>query len=69
MVADLITQMNELKNAFDKINISTKPIKTEIDKKTNVTILRSEVTTDMSLTTFTELTAVVSKIRGSFVNY
>jgi hypothetical protein len=69
MVADLITQMNELKNAFDKINISTKPIKTEIDKKTNVTILRSEVTTDMSLATFTELTAVVSKIRGSFVNY
>jgi hypothetical protein len=67
-IGDLITQMNQLKIVFDKINISTKPIKTEIDKKTNVTILKSEVTTDMSLQTFTELTGLVATIRSSFVN-
>lgn len=67
-IGDLITQMNQLKTTFDKINISTKPIKTEIDKKTNVTILKSEVTTDMSLATFTELTGIVATIRSSFVN-
>jgi hypothetical protein len=67
-IGDLITQMAQLKVAFDKINISTKPIRTEIDKKTNVTILKSEVTTDMSLATFTELTKVVASIRSSFVN-
>jgi hypothetical protein len=67
-IGDLITQMTQLKTTFDKINISTKPIKTEIDKKTNVTILKSEVTTDMSLATFTELTGVVATIRSTFVN-
>jgi hypothetical protein len=67
-VSDLITQMNQLKTVFDKIKIDTKPIKTEIDKTTNTTILKSEVTTDMSLATFKELTALVAKIRGSFVN-
>jgi hypothetical protein len=66
-VGDLIVQMNKLKTVFDKINISAKPIKTEIDKTTNVTILRSEVSTDMSLATFKELAVVVAEIRSSFV--
>jgi hypothetical protein len=66
-VGDLIIQMNKLKIVFDKINISAKPIKTEIDKTTNVTILRSEVSTDMSLATFKELAGVVAEIRSSFV--
>ena len=66
-IGTLITQMNHLKTVFDKINISTKPIKTEIDKTTNVTFLKSEVTTDMSIAVFKELTAVVSEIRGTFV--
>ena len=63
----LITQMDKLKTVFDKISIKTKPIKTEIDKTTNITILKSEVTTDMSLATFKELTEVVAEIRGTFV--
>jgi hypothetical protein len=66
-VGGLITQMNQLKIVFDKINITTKPIRTEIDKTTNVTILKSEVTTDMSLATFKELTGVVAEIRSTFV--
>lgn len=66
-IGALTTQMNQLKTVFDKIKIDTKPIKTEIDKTTNVTILRSEVTTDMSLATFKELSEIVAGIRNSFV--
>ena len=66
-VGGLIVQMDKLKTIFDKIRITTKPIKTEIDKSTNTTILRSEVTTDMSLATFKELSGVVAEIRGTFV--
>ncbi len=67
VVDELIGQMSKLKGVFDKINIQTTPIKTEIDQSTNVTILKSKVTTDMSLDTFKELTAVVKEIRDSFV--
>jgi len=66
-VDELISQVNKLKAVFDKINIQTTPIKTEIDPATNVTILKSKVTTDMSVETFKELTAVVKEIRDSFV--
>jgi hypothetical protein len=66
-IGPLTVQMNQLKTVFDKIRIDTKPIKTEIDKTTNVTILRSEVTTDMSLATFKELSLVVEGIRNSFI--
>ncbi|MBP7730378.1 MAG: hypothetical protein KA114_01945 [Bacteroidales bacterium] len=67
IIDELIGQMLKLKSIFDKINIQTTPIKTEIDQATNVTILKSKVTTDMSLNTFKELTAVVKEIRDSFV--
>jgi len=66
-IQGLVTQMSKLKAVFDKINISAKPIRTEIDKSTNTTILRSEVTTDMSLATFKELRDVTGEIRNSFV--
>jgi hypothetical protein len=66
-IDEMIIQVTTLKTVFDKINITTTPIKTEIDKETNVTILRSEVKTDMSLEVFKELMSTVSVIRNSFV--
>ena len=60
-------RLASLKAVFDKINITTTPIKTEIDKATNVTILRSEVKTDMSVEVFKELAQTVADIRNSFV--
>jgi len=66
-VDEMIGQMAKLKEVFDKINIKTTPIKTEIDQNTNVTILRSQVTTDMSVETFKQLSDVVKEIRDSFV--
>jgi hypothetical protein len=66
-IDELIIQMNQLKTVFDKINISTTPIRTEIDKKTNVTILKSEVRTDMTPAVFKELSTTVAQIRSTFV--
>jgi len=66
-IGALTLQMTGLKAVFDKIKIDAKPITTEIDKTTDVTILRSEVTTDMSLATFKELTGIVAGIRNSFI--
>lgn len=66
-IDEMIVQMQGMKTVFDKINIKTTPIKTEIDKATNQTILRSQVTTDMSLEIFKELTGVVAQIRNTFV--
>lgn len=66
-VDELIVQMDALKVVFDKINISTTKITPEIDKETNVTILRSEVTSDMTPEIFVELAAKVAEIRSSYV--
>ena len=66
-VDEMIVQFQGLKAIFDKIKITATPIKTEVDKTTNVTILKSEVSTDMSVDTFKELTDYVADIRGSYV--
>jgi hypothetical protein len=67
-IDELIESMNSLKKIFDKINISTTKITPEIDQETNVTILRSEVSSDMTPGIFTELATEVAAIRSSFVN-
>lgn len=66
-IDELIQQMNNLKAVFDKINISTTKITPEIDRETNVTILKSEVTSDMTAEVFIELASMVSEIRTSYV--
>jgi hypothetical protein len=59
--------VSKLKAVFDKIKLDSGPIKTEYDKSTNTTILKSEVKTDMTPEVFKELTATVAEIRNSFV--
>ena len=66
-VDEMIVQFQGLKTIFDKIKITATPIKTEVDKNTNVTILKSQVSTDMSVEIFRELTNYVADIRGSYV--
>ena len=66
-IDELIGQMEQLKTIFDKIDISTTKITPEIDKETNVTTLRSEVTTNLTPEVFTELSKKVAEIRTSFV--
>jgi hypothetical protein len=66
-VDEIIVQVNKLKLVFDKISISTSPIKTEYDQASNTTVLKSEVKTDMTPAVFKELAATVSEIRSTFV--
>lgn len=66
-VDELIGQMNQLKTVFDKVKLETGPIKTEIDKATNQTIIKSQAKIEITIDIFKELTAEVAKIRNSFV--
>jgi hypothetical protein len=66
-VDEIITQVNKLKVVFDKIKISTSPVRPEFDKTSNTTMLKSEVKTDMTPEVFKELSTVVAEIRNTFV--
>ncbi len=66
-VDQIITQVDQLKKVFDKIKITSTPVKTEIDRSTNVTILKSEIRTDMTKEVFMELSKKVAEIRNSFI--
>lgn len=66
-IPGIIAQMTEVKAVFDKFTITTTKIKPEIDKETNVTTLRSEITSNMTPEIFVELSEVVGKVRSSFV--
>ncbi len=67
-VDELITQVNKLKLVFDKIKITTSPVRPEFDQASNTTVLKSEVKTDMTPEVFLELSKTVGEIRNSFVN-
>lgn len=66
-VDELIGQVNKLKVVFDKIKITTSPIRPEFDQSSNTTVLKSEVKTDMTTAVFLELSKTVAEIRNSFV--
>jgi hypothetical protein len=66
-VDELMVQVTKLKLVFDKISISTSPVRPEFDQASNTTILKSEVKTDMTPEVFKELAATVAEIRGTFV--
>lgn len=67
-VDDLIVQVGKLKAVFDKITITTSPVRPEFDKNSNSTVLKSEVKTDMTPAVFQELASTVAQIRNTFVN-
>ena len=66
-VDELMIQVVRLKKVFDKIKLTTSPIRPEFNKVSNTTVLKSEVKTDMTPETFKELAATVSEIRATFV--
>jgi hypothetical protein len=66
-VATLITEMNELKQIFNKIDIKTSKITVVPDKNTNVTTLKSVSTVSVTTETFQELTEKVKTIRNNFI--
>jgi hypothetical protein len=66
-VDELILQVQKLKAVFDKIKLNTGNVRPEYDKASNTTVLKSEVTTDMTPEVFLELSKVVAEVRNSFV--
>ena len=66
-VDEIIAQVNKLKVIFDKIRITTSPVRPEFDQASNTTVLKSEVKTDMTSAVFLELASTVAEIRNSFV--
>ncbi len=66
-IDELMLQISKVKVIFDKISLQTSPVRPEYDQETNVTLLRSEVKTDMTPEVFTELAANVAEIRSTFV--
>jgi hypothetical protein len=66
-IEELVGQVQKLKIVFDKISITSSPIRPEIDKASNTTILKSEVKTNMTREVFKELAVTVAEIRSTFV--
>lgn len=66
-VPEIAEQMNAVKAVFDKFTVTTTKITPEVDEETNVTVLKSEITSDITPQIFMELTEVVAGIRSSFV--
>jgi hypothetical protein len=66
-INEILLQVQRLKIIFDKIGITSSPIRPEFDKTSNTTILKSEVKTDMTPVVFKELAATVEEIRSTFV--
>ena len=66
-INEIIAQVQKLKVVFDKINVTSSPIRPEFDKASNSTLLKSEIKTDITPAVFMELASIVSEIRNSFI--
>jgi len=66
-IDEIIAQVGKLKTVFDKISFTSSPVRAEVDKGSNTTVLKSEVTKNMTPAVFKELAAVVVEIRNTFV--
>jgi len=66
-VDELITEVKRVKVVFDKITLTTSPVRPEYDQTTNVTVLKSEVKSDLSPEVFQELSVLVAEIRSNLI--
>jgi len=65
-VKNVITNVEELKIIFDKIEISTSKIEPITDSQTNITTLKSKTNISMSPKTFSELKEKIKVIRNNY---
>lgn len=66
-VDEIIDQVYKIKAVFDKIPVTTSPIRPEYDEAANVTVLKSEVKADLSPQVFQELAKTVAEIRSNLI--
>ena len=67
-VAAIIEDLNDLKTTFDKITITTTKIQAVPDEESNVTVLKSESTIDITTEVFRELQEKVEVLRTNFIS-
>jgi hypothetical protein len=66
-VTDILKDIKDLKSVFDKIQISSSKIVPVVDKKTNITTLKSTTETTLSEEVYQELCNKVEQIRSSYI--
>ena len=67
-VANILTDISDLKETFDKIMIESTPIEAVQDVEANVTVLKSESTTNLTPELFQELQEKVRVLRTNFIS-
>ena len=66
-IDEITGQVERIKTVFDKIELTTTPVRPEYDQSTNVTVLKSEVKADLTPEVFTELSKTVAEIRNNLI--
>ena len=67
-VAEILNDVGDLKVTFDKIIITTTSIQAVPDEESNVTILKSESTIEITTEVFQELLEKVRMLRSNFIS-
>jgi hypothetical protein len=67
-VADVIQDVYEIQQIFDKISVKSTRVTPVVDSGSNVTTLKSKVETSMSQEVFNQLCNKVEEIRNSYIN-
>jgi hypothetical protein len=67
-VAEILTDIGDLKVTFDKIIITTTSIQAVPDEASNVTVLKSESTVKITPEVFQELQKKVKLLRSNFIS-
>ncbi len=67
-VADIIANIADLRGTFDKIVITTSEIEAVPDVETNITILKSESSTNLTQEIFQELQEKITVLRTNFIS-
>lgn len=66
-VDELIIQVGRIRTIFDKITLTATPVTTEFDQESNVTLLKSEVSSDLTPEVFNQLASTVAEIRNNLI--
>lgn len=67
-VVGIMNDLNELKTTYDKITITTTEIQVVPDEESNVTVLKSESTINITPAVFKELQEKVNELRTNFIS-
>jgi hypothetical protein len=67
-VAEIISDLSDLKKTFDKITITSTSISAVPDEESNVTVLKSESKIDITPEVFQELQGKVNVLRSNFIS-